>query len=270
MPDGKVSNVVYSNNGVKFEDKSILWGLDLKGYSNGAAYADLDNDGDLDLVLNNLNDKASIYENTISNKKEYNYIKINFEGNTQNSFGIGTRVTIEVADETQVQELFHVRGWLSTMNNDLVFGLGNSKMVSKVKVLWYDGKEQILENVKSNQVLTLKYIDAKEYQLKNTIIEESKLFENIDEISGIDFKHEENDFIHFEYEKLIPRMLSSEGPKIAVGDVNNDGLDDFYIGGAKDQSGHLYIQNHKGETIFSRVESEEFFKIGRTSGRERV
>jgi hypothetical protein len=259
MPDGKVSNVVYSNNGVKFEDKSILWGLDLKGYSNGAAYADLDNDGDLDLVLNNLNDKASIYENTISNKKEYNYIKINFEGNPQNPFGIGTRVTIEVADETQVQELFPVRGWLSTMNNDLVFGLGNSKMVSKVKVLWYDGKEQILENVKSNQVLTLKYIDAKEYQLKNTIIEESKLFENIDEISGIDFKHEENDFIHFDYEKLIPRMLSSEGPKIAVGDVNNDGLDDFYIGGAKDQSGHLYIQNHKGETIFSRVESEDFF-----------
>lgn len=258
MPDGKISNVAYRNKGIKFEDQSISWGLDLEGYSNGAAYADLDNDGDLDLVLNNLNAKASIYENNISNKKEYNFIKINFKGSTQNPFGIGTRVTIESEDETQVQELFPVRGWLSTMDNALVFGLGDSKMVNKLKVRWNDGKEQILENVKSNQILTLRYVDAKEDLIKDDIAEETKLFKNIDKISGIDFKHKENEFIDFEYEKLIPRMLSREGPKIAVGDVNNDGLDDFYIGGAKNQSGQIYVQKPEGETIFSKVESEDF------------
>jgi hypothetical protein len=260
IPSGKVSNVVFRNNGAKFEDQSILWGLDLEGFSNGAAYADLDNDGDLDLVLNNLNAKASIYENTISDKKEYNFIKINFKGNTQNRFGVGTRVAVEVEGETQVQELFPVRGWLSTMDNELVFGLGNSKTITKIKVQWTDGKEQILENVKSNQLITLNNIDAKENRIENTIAEETKLFKNIDEISGIDFRHKENDFIDFEYEKLIPRMLSTEGPKISVGDVNNDGLDDFYIGGAKNQSGQIYIQKQEGETTFLKVASEDFIK----------
>lgn len=261
MPAGEISNVVYKNTGKKFVDVSKDWGLELKGCSNGAAYADLDNDGDLDLVLNNLNAPASIYENRASKQLHRNFIKVRFEGKQGNTFGIGTRVSIYTSGVTQMQELFNVRGWLSSMDNCLVFGLGSVDMIERLEINWKDGKGQVLKNVKVNQTISVRYANAVKIDSEVPKSKSEKIFEVVDETSGIDFRHQENDFIDFDYEKIIPRMLSREGPKMEVGDVNNDGLDDFYIGGAKNQSGKLYVQKEEeGENIFTEVENNAFYK----------
>jgi hypothetical protein len=260
IPEGKVSNVAYKNNGNKFEDKSKEWGLDLVGFSNGVAYADLDNDGDLDLVVNNLKSVASVYENTISDKKQHNYLKIKFKGPLKNPNGIGAKVTLETSGMIQMQELNPTKGWLSSMDNNLLFGLGEHKKVTKIKVRWNDGKVQHLNDVQSNKTVTFDYKESALPKLSTTQIEkEKKLFYDISHKSGIDFKHEENNFNDFEYEKLIPRMISREGPKIAVGDVNNDGLDDFYIGGSKNQQGQLYVQLEGKEKLFQNIQCNDFY-----------
>lgn len=259
VPEGKVSNVAFRNMDGKFVNQTKKWGLDLVGCSNGTAYADLDNDGDLDLVINNLNIEASVYENQATKNSGNNFIKVKFEGTDRNRFGIGVRIIVESGGHAQTQELFPVKGWLSSMNNELVFGLGNSQEVDKLTVYWANGKGQTLENIKPNQTLLLKYSDATSVQpLSNE--NKTKIFKNITEESGIDFKHQEDDFVDFDFEKLIPRMISGEGPKIAVGDVNNDGLDDFYIGGAKGQPGCIYVQQSEGKKYFSKIESADFYK----------
>tara|TARA_B110000037_G_scaffold24189_2_gene27766 strand:- start:3113 stop:6454 length:3342 start_codon:yes stop_codon:yes gene_type:complete len=260
MPEGKNSNIAYKNNGKIFEDTSIAWGINTEGYSNGSVYADLDNDGDLDLVVNNLNAKASLYQNTAAQDVNTHYLKINFKGSDKNVLGVGARVTVHSDKDTQTQELYPVKGWLSTMDHNLVFGLGASNAIQDLEVLWYDGKIQILNNIPVDTAVTLNYKDAEYPSTKDKDKNLQKKFQNIDHISGIDFKHEENDFIDFEYEKIIPRMLSTEGPKMSIGDVNNDGLDDFYIGGAKNQSGQIYVQNATGNTVFSKIESSVFFR----------
>lgn len=259
IPDGKVSNVAYMNNGNKFEEKSREWGLDLVGVSNGVAYVDLDNDGDLDLVINNLNGIASIYENTLSDKQQLNYLKINFRGNEKNTKGIGAKIILEDSGIVQMQELNPTKGWLSSMDHNLLFGLGEKTKIDQLTVKWPDGKVQHLKDISSNQTITLKYVDSELPGPDKQTDSEEKLFVDISHKSGIDFKHEENDFNDFDFESLIPRMISREGPKIAVGDVNNDGLDDFYIGGAKNQEGHLYLQLKGQEKLFQRVKSSDFF-----------
>ena len=259
IPEGKASNVAYKNKGNTFEDTSKAWGLDLKGFSNGAAYADLDNDGDLDLVINNLNAAASIYENTFSDEDRPNYLKIKFKGADKNPNGIGSKVILETDDTVQTQELFPTKGWLSAMDNTLLFGLGGNKQVTNLAVRWPDGREQRLKNITANRTITLNYAESAMPIETSTSNKEDKVFQNITAQSGIDFKHKENNFIDFEYEKLIPRMLSREGPKIAVGDINNDGLDDFYIGGAKNQEGEMYLQQKDQEKRFKRVKSDDFF-----------
>lgn len=259
MPEGEASNVAYKNTGNKFEDVSEKWGLNLKGYSNGAAYADLDNDGDLDLVVNNLNARASFYENTVTDQADTRFIKVKAVGPQRNPQGIGARVSIEVSGTKQVQELSPVKGWLSTMDQNLIFGVGSADKIDKLVVNWKDGKGQVLENLEANQVVTLKYSDAAEMKLVDDR-KTRQTFKPVDVEAGIDFRHIENDYIDFEYEKLIPRMISHEGPKIAVGDVNNDGLDDFYIGGAKNQSGKLYVQRAQADKIFEELVNDVFYK----------
>jgi hypothetical protein len=259
MPDGKASNVAFKNNGNKFEDKSKEWGLDLVGVSNGVAYADLDNDGDLDLVINNLNAVASIYENTLSDKKQHNYLKIKFKGPLKNPNGIGAKVILEDLGMIQMQELNPTKGWLSSMDNNLLFGLGEGKKVTRLIVRWNDGKVQHLDSVKANQTITFDYNKSALPKLSIEAKSEEKIFYDISHKSGVDYRHEENSFNDFEFEKLIPRMISREGPKIAVGDVNNDGLDDFYIGGAKNQEGQIYVQIKGKEKLFQGIKSNDFY-----------
>ena len=259
IPEGSASNVAYKNTGIKFEDKSKEWGLDLVGVSNGVAYVDLDNDGDLDLVINNLNGIASVYENTLSDKQESNYLKIKFSGTEKNIKGIGARIILEDSGLIQMQELNPTKGWLSSMDHSLLFGLGEKTKIAQLTVKWPDGKVQQLKDIPSNQTITLEYADSELPAPLQKTSSDEKLFIDISHKSGIDFKHVENDFNDFYSEKLLPRMISREGPKIAVGDVNNDGLDDFYVGGGKNQEGHLYVQLLGQENQFQRVLSNDFF-----------
>lgn len=260
MPEGKVANKAFKNIGKQFKDVSKMWGLDLEGYSNGAAYADLDNDGDLDLVLNNLNTPASIYENTILNNEGVNFLKLSFKGNKENLFGIGTRVIINSSDTKQLQEIHPTKGWLSSSEYDMIFGLGKTKKIDKIEIRWPDGKVQFLENIDANQSINVDYANATTVAGDHLDNNSLKLFQALTKNTGITFKHSENSFIDFDYEKLMPRMQSAEGPKIAVADVNNDGLDDFYIGGAKNQSGQLYLQQVNDKELFVEVKSEALYK----------
>ena len=257
IPEGQVANVAYRNTGTRFEDVSQPWGLDLLGCSNGAAYGDLDNDGDLDLVVSNLNAPATIYENTLSEQSDHpHYLKVAFRGSPNNPFGLGARVTV---DQTQTQELHPSRGWVSASEPLLLFGLGDQPEASRVHVRWPDGREQLLTSVPLNQTITLDYQDATEVTRPPVVVDTPRIFQPVAR-SGIHFQHQENSFVDFEYEKLMPRMLSSEGPTLAVADVNGDGLDDFYVGGAKNQAGQLYLQQEDTSQRFVGVTSDAFFR----------
>jgi hypothetical protein len=255
MPDGNVHNVAYRNNGKGFEDVSKRWGLDLNGYSNGTAYADLDNDGDLDLVLNNLNAEATIYKNSATDRPNVHFLKVKFFGNAKNKTGIGARVTIKTNDTIQIQELYPVRGWLSSVEPFLTFGLGRNKKVDYLEVDWKDGKKQVLHNIEANAEITLDYSKAiSERENTQAVL---PVFSTCDSEEIIDFTHKENDYIDFYYEALLPRMLSAEGPRMALGDVNNDGLQDLYIGGAKNQSGTLWATTSRPAARVGRRPTSE-------------
>ena len=259
MPDGAVGNVAYRNNGNGFKNVSKSWGLDLRGYSNGVAYTDLDNDGDLDLVLNNLNAQATIYRNLAANRKDNHFLKVKLIGNGENPNGIGARVTVTVNGAPQVQELSPVRGWLSSVEPVLIFGLGKNETVSRLGVDWKDGKSQVMDNIPADTEIVLDYSNAVVKEAKAISID-SKVFIPQNDKAIIDFRHRENDYIDFDYEALLPRMLSTEGPRMAIGDVNNDGLNDVYIGGAKNQPGKLYVQQQNCDETFVEIQNDIFYK----------
>jgi len=257
MPGGKAKNYAYRNTGnLVFENASETWGLDLLGCSMGSAYADLDNDGDLDLVVNNLDWPASIYKNNAEAVTQNKYLKVVLQGNPKNRNGIGAKVEVHLKDKIVTQELNPVRGWLSSSEPILYFGLGKSDSIDKVKVKWYDGKTQELENSPANQTLALKYNDAIVPDANESKYQ--KWFQEVLD-TGIDFKHTENKFVDFDVERLIPHKLSTEGPKIAVADVNGDGREDFYVGGAVGQISELYLQTYEnGKLRFLKSNTNPF------------
>lgn len=251
IPSEKIDNFMFQNKGnLKFEEVNKKWGIEYKGFSNGVAYADLDNDGDLDLVINNIDDFASVFEN--SSALTNNYLKINFKGNTKNTFGLGNRVYLKNKQSTQMQELTLSRGFQSSVAPELHFGLGKEKVIEEVKVVWNSGKVQKLFNVKVNQTLTFKEQDAK---VEETKIEQNRpLFSTQTDVFPV-FKHEENQYDDFKDQVLMPHKMSSFGPIVTVGDVNNDGLQDYYIGGSATYSGKLFLQTPNG---FVEKKSEAF------------
>ncbi|MDN5202183.1 VCBS repeat-containing protein [Fulvivirgaceae bacterium BMA10] len=257
VPSEPVENYMFRNTGtLTFENVTGSWGLDSPSFSNGFAYGDLDNDGDLDLVVNNLDHQAFIYENT-GNKNAY--LKLVFDGPEQNKLGLGTKVEIWHGDKYQFQEHYIARGFQSSVEPIMHFGLGKAMLIDKIKVTWFDGQLQILKNVEVNKKLTLSYVDAiGPLQSKNKT--NQHLFDDVTNEFGIDFVHKENEFDDFEKQVLLPHKMSQFGPALAVADVNNDGLEDFYVGGAKGYGGVLYFQGQNGKFSASLKDPWEIHK----------
>jgi hypothetical protein len=255
MPKIKLANALFLNNrDTTFTNKAQEWGLDKPSYSNGAAYADLDNDGDLDLVINNVEDEAFLYENktiSVDDTKEKNssghYLRISLKGKPGNRYGIGTKVFLYMDRGLQMQECMPTRGYQSSVDYRLVFGTGPTTTVDSLLVVWNDGSFQKLSSIKVDQQINLDQNNASG-NFNYAFFHPSKsLFAAADSILDIDYRHKENKFVEFNREALIPHMMSAEGPASAVGDLNNDGLDDLFLGGAKWYSGHTYIQTPGGK-----------------------
>ncbi|WP_291868998.1 VCBS repeat-containing protein [Maribacter sp.] len=241
-PQRKTLNYFFKNNGdLTFSKTSTIWGITKPTFSNGVAYADLDNDGDLDLVVNNIDEPATILKNN-SNK---NYLQFQFKGDSKNPFGIGVRVEAKTKNGSQFIENYATRGYQSAVEPILHLGLNHLKSVESVTILWPNGRFQTIKNIKANQRLTINYKDA-ELIPKNNKQQKNTLFTDVTKASKIAHRHIENDYNDFIKESLLPHKMSQFGPALAIGDVNNDGLDDFYIGGSKGFSASLYVQNKNG------------------------
>jgi enediyne biosynthesis protein E4 len=241
----KESNFLYKQKeGFSFEDFTKKSGLDIPSFSHGSAFADLDNDGDLELVVNNLNSECFLFKNNQMEQNAIsgnnNYLKIKLLGDTNNRNAIGSKVELFYQNQTKTYLHSSVRGYLSSMSDKIHFGLGNVKNVDSIRVQWADGKVQILKNQGVNQTLTIKYNPSSEQKqtVKNT------LFSEVSTTQNLDYQHKENYFIDFKSNGLLLKMYSKEGPAMAVGDVNGDGADDLAIGGATGFPITFFIQKN--------------------------
>lgn len=244
IPAEPVDNYAYRNNGdLSFTHVSEDWGLSHVGFSNGASYADLDNDGDLELIVNNIDEPVSIFKN-LSSENGAHYLQVKFKGPEKNPLGLGAKVEIVSAGQTQVQELTMTRGFQSSVEPIMTFGLGVDARIEKLVVTWPGGKSQTLTDVAGDQLLTLSVTEANTEVGSGVAI--ATTFKNKTKETPVDFVHRENAFNDYEYEVLLPHQYSRNGPGLAKGDVNGDGLDDVFVGGATGQSGALLIQQRTG------------------------
>ena len=252
VPSQPLKNYAYQNLGdLEFKNTSTEWGLDNESFSNGSAYADLDNDGDLDLVVNNINSEAFIYRNNSEVKPNSNYLRIQLvDKNNRPTFG--TRVNIYTQNGVQTLETTNVRGIYSTSEPTLHFGLKNLTQVDSITVVWPNGKSTVKRDISANQLLEISSDESEILDIKNEGTDKT-LFADMTDVFPAKFKHQENQFDDFEKQILLPHKLSQFGPALTTGDINNDGLDDFYIGGAANQAPTLFIQQKDGNFEESQV-----------------
>ncbi len=258
MPTGKVANYFFKNTGkLTFDDVTKAWIKSRPTLSNGAAYADLDNDGDLDLIVNNINESASVYRNNTDTVA--NHLNIQLEGNSPNNFGIGAKAIVYSSGMQSTQELIPTRGWLSSSSYQLHFGLGKRGSIDSVLVIWPDSYYEKIENVKVNQTVTLKRINAKAIW-NFAPANQKKILQAVDVIN---YKHVENSYSDFEAERLVPHSLSSQGPKMSIGDVNGDKLEDVFIGNSKGKPSSLFLQSKSGafnQHAQTEIEKDSLFE----------
>ena len=243
------SNYLFKNNGdLTFTNKAKAWNLDKPSYTNGAAYADFDNDGDLDLIMNNINDKASVFKNlSQENKGEKvnNFLRINLQGNQGNLNGLGTKIKLHASKKLFYDDHTLQRGYKSTVESVIHFGLGSISKIDSLEVIWLSGKRQVLKNVLVNKVINLQEKNAVSFTSKPAKSE--LIFQDITADSLLIFLQKENNFVDFKSQPTIPHQLSKLGPGIAVADVNKDGLDDVYVTGPLRENSYLFIQNQSGK-----------------------
>ena len=241
LPSEKLSNYMFRNNGdLTFSRKSEEWGFGEKTFSNGVAYSDLDNDGDLDLVINNLEDRASVYRN---NGSDNGQLTLDLKGGKK-VLPNGSKVSVYTSEGLQVQEYNTVRGYLSSVSPLLHFGLGSAQQADSILVTWPDGMTTKLKAVKSNQKLTISYDDGKVTAAPNAPVTGERRFQTID-VPGL-AGHEENIYDDFIKEVLLPHKNSTLGPAVAIGDLNGDGADDYILGSSVGRASVAYLQNKEG------------------------
>jgi hypothetical protein len=253
LPYEPVTNYMYQNNGdLSFNKVMKKWGMDQKSYSNGAAWGDLDLDGDLDLVVNNVDAEAFVYENRDQGS---NYLQIKFTGSDVNTHALGTKVRIYHGDKMQYQQHYFARGYRSSMDPIMHFGLGQDTIIHKIEIVWPDGGRVELRDIKSNQVLSL---NASNPDNEGSALKEKPdyIFKDVTEQYGLSVRHHENGKIDFLTNPMLPHDITALGPCLAVGDVNGDGLDDFYMGGSYRFKGQLFTQTLEGS--FVKVQPDLF------------
>ena len=252
IPKVKISNYAYKNNGdLTFEDVTKDWGMSVPTFSNGAAYADLDNDGDLDYVVNNINDEALVYRNNSRDlNKNGHYLQIQFLGDRFNKNGLGASVELHYKAKQQVYENTPYRGYLSSIYPMAHFGLGHEEVIDSIIIKWPNGKMQLMQNVKADQLVKADIKNANSgFSFFNPSIASGSLLKEITSSVNVNYVHKEHDFVDFNIQKLLPHKLSEYGPALAAGDIDGNGLDDFISGGSLYFDTQIFLQQNSGNFI---------------------